>query len=138
MTRSPWFARVAAPAILVALAASPACRGEDRGGDREAAAPAPAPLPAPAPPGQARTIDIRVDEKGYHPPSSPARAGEKLVLAFTRTAESECVHHVLVDGKSTELPLNQRVEIPVTMPAAGQLVFTCGMKMYEGRVAVAR
>ncbi len=95
-------------------------------------------LPPPAPAGQARRIDIAVDDKGYHPAAAPARAGEKLVLAFTRTADNECVREVIVNGKTTELPLNKQVEIATTMPASGELIFTCGMKMFEGRVAVAR
>lgn len=114
------------------------CRGEASESDAPAKTAALAELPPPAPPGQARRIDIKVDDKGYHPPAAPARAGEKLVLAFTRTADNECVREIIVDGKTTELPLNKPVEIATTMPASGDLVFTCGMKMFEGRVAVAK
>jgi hypothetical protein len=157
MRRPTWFLAVAACA---GLAAVPACRKETKKEEPPAAtSPAASPAdpaagqPADPPVGQLgdpasgqpsaalempRPIEIRVDDKGYHPPSAPAKAGEQLLLAFTRTSESECVRQVIVDGKTTELPLNQRVEIPVTMPATGDLVFTCGMKMYEGRVAVAK
>jgi plastocyanin domain-containing protein len=143
MSRPTWFLGLAACAAL----ALPACRKEDKRASEPAPAAAAEPTPvAPEPAAatasrmgeQARPIEIKVDDKGYHPPSAPAKAGEKLLLAFTRTADLECVRQVIVDGKTTELPLNQRVEIPVTMPADGDLVFTCGMKMYEGRVAVAR
>ena len=79
-----------------------------------------------------------MDEKGYHPGSAAARLGERLILAFTRTTQSDCVREVIVDGKTIELPLHKRVEIPVTMPASGDRVFTCGMKMFEGRVVVAK
>jgi plastocyanin domain-containing protein len=124
-------------AALVALGA-PGCRqgSGDAKGEAARSAAASQELPPPAPPGQARRIEIHVDDKGYHPPSAPARAGEKLVLVFTRDVESECVHQVVVEGKTTDLPLKQPVEIPVTMAASGDLVFTCGMKMWEGRVAV--
>ncbi len=114
------------------------CREGSKSDGPAATAAAPAQLPPPAPPGQARRIDVVVDDKGYHPPSAPARAGEKLVLAFTRKTDSECVREVIVDGKTTELPLDKPVEIATTMPASGELVFTCGMKMFEGRVAVAK
>ena len=124
--------------LSACLAFGAGCRGEGSASDAPAKEAARAELPPPAPPGQARRIDIAVDDKGYHPPAAPARAGEKLVLAFTRTADSECVREVIVDGKTTELPLNKPVEIATTMPASGELVFTCGMKMFEGRVAVAR
>jgi hypothetical protein len=106
-----------------------------------AAAPAADPTATAATPaaaGKGRRIDIKVDDKGYHPSSAPAQAGEDLILVFLRTADNECVQEVLVDGKKTELPLNKEVEIPTTMPTSGDLVFTCGMKMYEGRVAVAK
>jgi len=120
----------------------PACRQGSGAteGEAEAAqkAASPAELPPPAPQGQARRIEIHVDDKGYHPPSAPARAGEKLILAFTRDVESECVHQVVVGGKTTDLPLKKPVDIPVTMAATGDLVFTCGMKMWEGRVSVVK
>jgi plastocyanin domain-containing protein len=122
--------------LTACFASAAGCRDGGKS-DAPAVAAAPVALPPAAPPGQARRIDITVDDKGYHPPAAPARAGEKLVLAFTRTADSECVRQVIVDGKTTELPLNKPVEIATTMPASGDLVFTCGMKMYEGRVAVA-
>jgi len=128
---------VLAAATCVALAAASGCRADGKEEGRSAEAQA-APLPSAAPPGQSRRIEITVDKKGYHPPSAPARAGEALVLAFTRTADSECVREVIVQGKATELPLNKQVDIPVTMPTDGDLVFTCGMKMFEGRVAVAK
>jgi plastocyanin domain-containing protein len=35
-----------------------------------------------------------------------------------------------------DLPLNQAVEVPVTVPASGSLAFTCGMNMYQGSVVV--
>ncbi len=135
-SRSPGFLALLA---LSAATLLPACKPAESGNQQAAAAPAASSaIPAPAPAGQARRIEIGVDNKGYHPASAPARGGEKLVLLFTRTEDSECVRQVIVDGKTVDLPLNQAVEIPTTMPADGDLVFTCGMKMFEGRVAVAR
>lgn len=148
-TRSGWLLGLAAGAALAAL---PSCsKADDAAPADKATSPAAAPepaapptakaasaaeLPPAAPAGQARTIEIKVDDKGYHPAAAPARAGEKLILAFTRTADSECVAQVIVQDKLTDLPMNKRVEIPVTMPADGELVFTCGMKMFEGQVSV--
>jgi Cupredoxin-like domain len=140
MTTRRWSLVLAVWTALVATG----CRAEDKASDKseggrdQTAEAAPAKLPPPAAPGQARRIDIRVDDQGYHPPSAPARTGEKLILVFTRHSDSECVREVIVDGKTTELPLKRPVEIPVTMPASGDLVFTCGMKMFEGRVVLAR
>jgi hypothetical protein len=146
-SRSGWLLGLAACAALAAL---PSCSKKDDAADDDKAtasgatpaaappakAPASADMPPAAPAGQARTIEVNVDDKGYHPVAAPARGGEKLVLAFTRTADSECVSQVIVQEKLTDLPMNKRVEIPVTMPADGELVFTCGMKMFEGKVSV--
>jgi hypothetical protein len=129
---------VTAWAALLVLAG---CRKEEGASERPsetAAAPQATPSGPPGKPGQPRRIDIAVDDKGYHPASAPARAGEHLVLSFTRKTESECAQQVIVQGKTTELPLDKPVEIPITMPSDGDLVFTCGMKMLEGRVAIAK
>ena len=138
MTLRSWLLAVSA---FVALGA-PGCRQEggasEGKGEAARSAAASSQLPPPAPPGQARRIEIHVDDKGYHPPSAPARAGEKLVLVFTRDVESECVRQVNVEGKTTDLPLKKPVDIPVTMAASGDLVFTCGMKMWEGRVSMVK
>jgi plastocyanin domain-containing protein len=36
--------------------------------------------------------------------------------------------------RQLDLPLNQRVWTDVTMPASGQIDFTCGMGMYRGAI----
>jgi len=132
--------RVCGFAACAGLLALSACRSNESSAGPEkssATASAAADPSAPSAGAQARTIEVAVSDKGYQPASAPAKAGEKLVLAFTRTSPSDCVSQVIVDGKTTDLPLNKRVEIPTTMPATGDLVFTCGMKMFEGRVVVA-
>ena len=112
----------------------------------ETAAPAPAPAPGqarmaplPAEVGTAaapRKIAITADDKGFHPDHTPARAGEPLDLVFTRTTDQTCADAVLVEGKKIDLPLNKPVDVRVNMPTDGTLVYTCGMKMFEGRVKV--
>jgi plastocyanin domain-containing protein len=124
-----------------ALLALTGCRKEESASDapgETAAAPQATPSGPPGTAAQPRRIDIAVDDTGYHPASAPAKAGEHLVLSFIRKTESECAQQVVVQGKTTELPLNKPVEIPITMPSKGDLVFTCGMKMLEGRVAIAK
>jgi hypothetical protein len=137
MTSRRWVLAATAWAVLLAMAG---CRKEESASERptESAAPQAAPSGPPGTPAKPRRIDIAVDDAGYHPASAPARAGENLVLVFTRNTESECASQVVVQGKTTDLPLKKPVEIPLTMPKSGDLVFTCGMKMLEGRVAVAK
>ena len=87
-----------------------------------------------------RQLAIQVSKKGYRPATAAARAGERLTLTFTRTEDFECGRYVKVQGLDgqTELPVGTPVAIAVTMPADGELVFTCGMDMLRGVVAVAK
>jgi Cu+-exporting ATPase len=103
-----------------------------------AAEPTPAPNLPPAPAG-ARRVPIQVRKTGYIPNSIEARAGEDLVLVFTRTEETECGRWITVKGTDlrAELPLNQPVDVPIKMPQTGEVVFACGMDMMHGIVSVA-
>jgi plastocyanin domain-containing protein len=85
-----------------------------------------------------RRIPIEAGQNGYDPDAIHAKAGEKLILVFRRTAAGECLSKVKVaDGPLTELPMNKDVEIPVTAPASGELAFVCGMDgMQSGVIAV--
>lgn len=85
-----------------------------------------------------RTFAIEVGTSGYQPDAIEARAGEELVLEFTRTADTECGRYIKVaDGEQVELPMNEPVAIPLTMPADGEVRFACGMDMWTGVVKVA-
>lgn len=82
-----------------------------------------------------RSVPIAVTNEGYAPARIPGKPGEKLKLVFTRTQESECISQVVVMGAApVTLPLNHAVEIPVTVPASGELKFACGMDMISGAV----
>lgn len=117
--------------VVAVLSGVPACQGE-----RPAAEAAPAGKPA-APAGP-RQIAIQVSEKGYSTTRLEARPGEKLTLVFTRTDETECGRYVKVPGVAgqTELPVGKPVALPLTMPAKGEVAFTCGMDMMRGTIVV--
>ncbi len=86
----------------------------------------------------ARRIPIEVRKTGYVPNTLEAEAKEELLLVFTRVVDTDCGRFIKVQGTDlkTELPMNQPVEIQVTMPESGELVFTCGMDMMHGVIAV--
>lgn len=80
-----------------------------------------------------RTIDIEAGAEGYKPDRIPGKPGEKLNLKFTRTVEGECLAELKTpDGKVVPLPMNEPVEIALTVPADGEVKFACGMDMFTG------
>lgn len=82
------------------------------------------------------SIAISVDAAGYHPDSVQAPAGTLTRLMFTRTTDAGCGHQLVFPalGIRKDLPLNQEVQVDVTMPASGSVAFTCGMNMLRGVV----
>jgi plastocyanin domain-containing protein len=82
-----------------------------------------------------RRISIEAGTKGYVPERINARPGEKLVLVFTRTADSTCIAQLKTpDGKLVDLPKGTPVEVAVTVPQTGEVGFACGMDMFHGVV----
>ena len=82
-----------------------------------------------------RTVKVQAGMEGYVPDTIPGTPGEKLVLVFTRTVEGECLSELNTpDGATVALPMNKPVEVALTVPASGSLTFTCGMKMFEGKI----
>jgi hypothetical protein len=115
MMRSGW----TRPLLLACLLLAPACK------------PRPPAVPLPE-----RLVEIRADEKGFTPERITARPYEPLLLRFTRTDETACVEQVILPGETVKhpLPLRQPVDLRLTAPASGALVFTCGMRMFTGAV----
>jgi plastocyanin domain-containing protein len=118
-------------ASIVVLALVTACKKD--AAEVPKAAPA-AVVPATTADG-ARKVPIEVNKEGYIPNKIAGKPGEKLDLVFTRTFEADCISQVKTpDGKHVELPMNKPVEVAVTVPAAGELGFACGMDMFHGAV----
>jgi plastocyanin domain-containing protein len=83
----------------------------------------------------ARRISIDASTKGYVPDRIGGKPGEKLVLVFTRTADSTCIAQLKTPGgKLIDLPKGAPVEVAVTVPASGEVGFACGMDMFHGAV----
>jgi plastocyanin domain-containing protein len=105
---------------------------------KEAAKPAPGPAPVTAGTVGAdgvRRVPVEANKEGYHPEQIAGKPGEKLALVFTRTADSSCIAQLKTpDGKVVDLPMNQPVEVAVTVPASGEVGFACGMDMFHGKI----
>lgn len=100
---------------------------------------APSPSPggasaaAAARPGDPRKVEIEAGSKGFVPDTIEGKPGEKLVLVFTRTVDGECMSQVKFEGqKPIELPKDQAVPVPVTVPTTGKMQFACAMDMNTG------
>lgn len=84
-------------------------------------------------PGDPRKIEIEAGSKGFVPDTIEGKPGEKLVLVFTRTVDGECMSQVKFEGqKPIELPKDQAVQVPVTVPTTGKMQFACAMDMNTG------
>ena len=82
-----------------------------------------------------RKVPVTADTSGYKPERIVGKPGEKLLLVFTRTADSTCIAQLVTpDKKTIELPMNTPVEVAVTVPATGEVGFACGMDMFHGVV----
>lgn len=82
-----------------------------------------------------RRVPVQVREEGYAPDRIPGKPGERLILEFTRKVDGHCYEELKTpDGKLVALPKDKPVDVPVTVPASGELKFACGMDMLSGVV----
>lgn len=85
-----------------------------------------------------RRVAVDAGKEGYRPERIGGKPGEKLVLVFTRTYDAACIAQLKTpDGKLVDLPRGMPVEVPVTVPATGEVGFACGMDMFHGAVVAA-
>ncbi|MFW5921555.1 MAG: cupredoxin domain-containing protein [Polyangiales bacterium] len=87
---------------------------------------------------EAKRVEVKVDDRGYHPAEVEAEVGKPLTLVFTRTTDEGCGDELVIASKDIErkLPLNEPVEVSLTPDSAGEIGFACGMDMYKGAVVV--
>jgi plastocyanin domain-containing protein len=103
----------------------------------EPAGPTPVTAGAAGPDG-VRRVAVDAGKEGYRPERIGGKPGEKLVLVFTRTYDAACIAQLKTpDGKLVDLPKGTPVEVPVTVPATGEVGFACGMDMFHGAVVAA-
>jgi plastocyanin domain-containing protein len=90
------------------------------------------------PKGPAR-YEISVGTEGYSPAAVKAKQGQEVILVFTRTTDATCGTEVVIpseNDRTVPLPLNQPVEVRILPKEKGEIAFTCGMKMFEGKIEV--
>ena len=127
-------------ALLLALALG-ACRSPAPTAAPTAVAPAAAPIasPAIAAAPAAGKVAVSVTDEGFVPDRIPARRGQPLTLAITRTTDRTCAREIMFQGQDgkTPLPLGKTVEVTYTPKTSGDIKFGCAMgMMVSGVLAV--
>ncbi|TBR56856.1 copper-transporting ATPase [Westiellopsis prolifica IICB1] len=66
------------------------------------------------------------------------QVGEPVRLKFERKDPSSCLEQVVIPDFhiAADLPLNQVTTVEFTPKQAGTYLFTCGMNMFRGAIAV--
>jgi plastocyanin domain-containing protein len=133
--KSKQFVQIVAVTLLTPLAL--AC---DEHSEHEASAEGTAEAPAVA---AAETetesrVAVEVGSRGYDPSRVQATAGTPLTLVFTRTTDKGCGDELVIADHDIkrDLPLDEPVEVTFTPTETGEIKFTCGMGMYDGKVVV--
>lgn len=93
--------------------------------------PPPEPLPA-------RTIEIRVTEKGFEPDRVVAQLGERIKLVVTRTTDATCAREVILDEFLIldPLPLGKPFTTTFTTGRAGDFTYHCAHGTVRGTFTV--
>ena len=88
----------------------------------------------------AKTVQIKVTDKGFEPQVVKAKKGQPISLVFTRTTEDTCITAIDMPAENVKelaLPLNKAVALTVTPKKAGVEKFHCSaMGMGDGKLIV--
>ncbi len=84
-----------------------------------------------------RQVRIVVDG-GYSPEVISVKKSQPVTLNFYRKDPSSCLAEVILPdfGVRRELPLNQMTSVEIRPEQAGEYAFSCGMRMYHGKIKV--
>lgn len=87
--------------------------------------------------GGIQEVTITVDG-GYEPSQIVVQAGKPVRLLFDRQDPSSCLEQVLIPDFhiAVDLPLHRVTAVEFTPKQVGNYVFTCGMNMFRGAIAV--
>ena len=95
----------------------------------------PRPPPEPLP---ARTIEIRVTEKGFEPERVVASVGERIKLVVTRITDATCAREVVLDEFLIldPLPLGRPFTTTFTTGRPGNFTYHCARGTVQGTFTV--
>lgn len=84
-------------------------------------------------------VEVEVTEDGFEPDEIELETGVPAQLVFTRTSEDSCAEGVEspeLGIPTTELPVNEPVDVEVIATESGEFTFACGQDMMEGTIIV--
>ena len=89
-------------------------------------------------PVHARSVELKVTDKGFEPAELHVKKGEPLKLIVTRTTDETCAKKLVIKdaGVRKNLPLNQPVIVELTPAKTGEIRYACGMDMVSGVLLV--
>lgn len=121
--------RTAHPLVL-AIVLSCACKSQSE--------PQPTATASARAPVAAQRVAIKADKGKFEPSEVHLKQGVPAILEFTRVVDSDCVNAVLMPWmkKPVNLPMNEKVEIPVDTSKAGTFTYSCWMNMVFGTVVI--
>ncbi|HYD43177.1 MAG TPA: cupredoxin domain-containing protein [Anaeromyxobacter sp.] len=78
-----------------------------------------------------KVVQMSISDDGVSPMAIPAKQGEPLRIAITRTTDATCITHVVVKdyGINVPIPKNKTVNVDITPKATGKVRVACGMGM---------
>lgn len=81
---------------------------------------------------------ITLTDKGYQPERVRLKRGIPARLTFVRKFAATCATEIILEKYNIkrDLPLNQPVVVEFTPLKAGQLEYTCSMKMVGGKIDI--
>lgn len=121
--------RTILPVVAFALAAAlAACKKDDAKSDKPNTS-------------AGNRVAIMVTENGFEPNDIKVKQGEPITFVFERKTDKTCAKEVIIhvdEGNEIEkkLPLDEPVEVAVTFPKSGDIVYACAMDMVKGSIHV--
>ena len=87
---------------------------------------------------EAGRFAIAVTDSGFMPATLAVPAGKPVTLVVTRKTDQTCAKEILFPEQNIRktLPLNEAVEIHLPASPKGEIAYTCGMEMVNGKVVV--
>ena len=87
---------------------------------------------------RAGPVEVLVTENGFEPSTIRVKKGEPVTLVIKRQTENTCAKEIVIEDEqiTRQLPLNEPVKVTFTPKKAGEIKYTCGMKMLGGVLKV--